>query len=268
MITQVSKKEEAQFKKWAEEFGQKLPENLRNSWTAVVDNDYEGREELKNAWLRQQDYTTKTQELAKEREAVEAEKAAFAQKEQAYQTWYSQANQEYMTQNQKLKQLENALGQTGFVQGQPKSETTPEQKELLGVIAGLHNRIEQIDRGTYNAAVNLSSLAYKAAREGYAFDPAKVVEISTTQNLPLDRAFNEFIAPEREARQKAQLEKEREELREQIKREILSNRPGPDNFGSESPVTERLFATNTAPVSKYDRVNDAVKEFYANYKGD
>lgn len=265
----MSKKEDAQFKKWAEEFAQKLPENLRNSWTAIVDNEYEGREELKNSWLRQQDYTTKTQELAKEREAVEAEKQAFSQKEQAYQSWYQQANQEYMTQAQKIKQLEGALQNTGFVPGQPKSETTPEQKELLGVIAGLHNRIEQIDRGTYNAAVNLSSLAYKAAREGYNFDPAKVVEISTTQNLTLDRAFNEFIAPEREARQKAQFEKEREELKEQIRREVLSStRPGPDNFGSESPVTERLFAQNAAPVSKYDRIAEATKEFYANYKGD
>lgn len=72
------------------------------------DVDYEGKKyrlpkELKDALLRQSDYTRKTQEVADQRRALEAERQTFAQQ--------AQQQQEYIEDFAELKSLEKQLKQ-------------------------------------------------------------------------------------------------------------------------------------------------------------
>lgn len=259
-------KGDAAFKKWAEEFKKKLPDNLQNSWTALVDNDYEGKEDLVGGFLMQQDYTSKTQALAKAREEAEAEKAAlqaeYDRKVAAYQSWYEDANAIYVEQQERLTEMQGRNGD-GNGQGAPSKSPSDELRQQL---QALQSRLDDVDRGTYHTVVGMSKIAHQAAKEGYSFDPEKIVAISTKNRLPLEKAFEEFIGPEKAEREKKALEKQLEDAREAGRREALSNRTSPDAMGSNlaaNPVLETLFKSGQpAQKSNYDLVQAAVKGFY------
>lgn len=271
-------KGKSQFEKWAEEFKSKLPENIRNSWTAVVDNDYEGKDELINSFLMQGDYTRKTQELADARKdlegRLEAERKAAAaeakaQRDAEYQSWYNDANGKYTTMQAKLEGMEKALQAAGYRAGdaEVKPETPPQNDSLLKEMEALKQRIAAVDRGTYNSVISLSTLAHRAAKENLPFAPDEIVKIATTKNVPITQAFDEFVKPEVEKRQKEALEKQLEEAREAGRREALSNRSTPDAMGTPSAtsaVLDKLFndGQKAQKVRDSDLLNEAIKGFY------
>lgn len=267
----MGKKEEERFQKWVEEsWLPSLKPELHNSAKALI-NDETARTELMNGYLRQDDYSKKTAELARAKEELDARlgaerAAAIAARDAEYQQWYQGANAEYLKMQTKADTLEKALTAAGYQPGQPKKETTVEQDELLKQLQGLESRLNAVDRGTYNTVVGMSTLAFRAAKDNYSFDPAKIVEIAQARQMPLERAFEEFIAPEKDARQKAAFEKQLEEAREAGRKEVLSNRPTPDAMGmpTSSPVHDRLFKSQepSAARSQNDIINDAVKGFY------
>lgn len=268
----MGRKEEQAFQKWAKEFAAKLPENLRNSWTAVVENEYEGKEELLNGFLMQRDYTQKSQELAESRRQVEAELQAERAKREAYEqqvnAWYQGVNQEYVTAQTELRELKDKLAHSG---GSPFTRPTVEQTDLLKKIdmlekqnSQLVDHVRKVDTGTFNAVAGLSQLAYKAIKEGYSYDPAEILKISQSKGVPLSTAFDEFTAAERAEKEKKAREAEREQMREELKREILSNRPTPDAMGPDNPVLGALFNRGNGQAgskSDYDIVANAVADF-------
>lgn len=267
----MSKKDEQKFQKWFDE--QWLPSlkpELHNSAKAIF-NDEAARTELMNGFLRQDDYTVKTQELAEARKAAEAEVVAERTRREAYEAqvnqWYAQANQEYVTAQSELRDLKDKLAQTG---GSPSVRPTVEQTDLLKKIealerqnAGLVDHVRKVDTGTFNAVAGLSQLAYKAIKEGYSYDPNEILKISQTKGVPLTVAFDEFTSAERAEKDKKARETEREQMREELKREILSNRPTPDAMGPDNPVLGALFNKQPGSTSKsdYDIVREAVQDF-------
>jgi len=270
----MGKKEEVAFQKWAMEVEQKLPENLRNSWKAVIDNDHPAKEDLIGGFLRQDDYSRKTQELAAARAEFDtklqyerqlAAQSAVEHRNSEINSWYNDVNAKYVAAKTREQQLLAALSGTGFEPEQPKKETTVEQSELIKQIAALQSRVNAVDTGTYNTVISMSKLAHRAAKEGYDFQPDKIVEIAQRNQMPIDRAFEEFIAPEKEARNKAEIEKQLKEAREEGAKSALSNRTSPDSMGMpiSNPITERLFKpSTTGPMSQNALISDAIKGFY------
>lgn len=265
----MGKKEEQKFQKWfEEEWMPSLKPELHNSAKALF-NDEQARTELMNGYLRQTDYTTKTQELADARKQMESELAAERQTRSAYeqqvQSWYTQANTEYVTAQQELAELRGKLAKTGPSFGAP----TMEQSDLLKKIekleqneAKLIDHVRKVDLGALNTVTTLSGLAYRALKEGYSYDPNEILKISQSKNIPLDRAFDEFTASERAEKEKAAREAEREKMREELKREILSNRTTPDAMGPENPVLNNLFGTKQGQSkTDFDIVREAVQDF-------
>jgi len=255
----MSKKDEAAFLKWVDEtWLPSLKPELHNSAKALV-NDDNARTELMNGYLRQDDYTRKTQELAKEREAAEAALAAKAQYEAEVQDWYQKANLVLQEERAQRAALEAQLNSSNGV----KDPQMPNQDELVKQIAALQDHLHKVDRGSYATATALPNLAYRAAKEGYSFDAAKIIEISSTQNLPLETAFEKFIAPEKAERDKEAHLKEIEEIKEQVRREMLSNRTSPDAMGSPMPAAVDHLFNKSDLTNKDTRLNEALKEFYA-----
>lgn len=277
----MAARDEQKFLKWAQDMEAKLPENLRDSWKAVVNNDYVGKEQLVNNFLMQDDYTRKTQALAEERQAMQVEINKANQKVAAYDNWYQSEAPKVEAagrEMQRLAALESALKSTGFnpqqAQAAPQAPTQ-DQAALLREMAALKDHIQKVDRGTFEASVTLPDLAFKAAKEGYSFDSRKIVEISTRTGVPLNAAFDEFIKDEREARNKASFEKQLDEAREAGRRDALSKITPDSQAGvASNPVLDRLFAskqqvdnsgqpTSVPTKSNYDLINKAVQAFHA-----
>lgn len=269
----MSKKDEEKFQKWAKEkFAPLLPENLRNSWTAVIENEYEAKQELMNSFLMQEDYTSKTQKVAKEREELDSRAKEFEAQKQQWQEWYQTANTKAQQLAQREAALQQMLSNSGYQPGQTPQADTDVQAAIKKELADLKQFVTNVDRGAYDASVVLPQLAYRAAKENFSFDPHKIVEIAKRTNQPLQKAFEEFIQPELEARQKADLQKQLDEAREAGKREALSQRPSPDaqnyrGWNDNSAVLDHLFKTPdpTPGARKPDAliVDEAIKEFYA-----
>lgn len=262
----MGKKEEAKFQKWfEEEWLPKLKPELHNSAKAIY-NDETARTEWMNGYLREADYTVKNQELASSRKEMEAQLAAEKVKQAAYEqqvdAWYTQANQEYKTAQAELAKLR---AQNPSKLGAPTMEETELLKrieELAKQNAGLVDHVRKVDAGALNTVTTLSTLAYRAMKEGYSYDPNELIRISQAKNIPLDKAFEEFTASEKAEKDKAAKEAERVALREELTREILSNRATPDRIGPDAPVLSNLFGSKPGqPKSDYDVIRDAVQDF-------
>lgn len=268
----MSKKDEEKFQKWAKDvFLPKLPENLRNSWTAIVENEYEAKPDLMNAFFMQDDYTGKTQKVAKEREELETRQKALEDEKVKWQQWYTEASSKATAVAEREKALIQMLQNTGYVPGQAPQDATPPQDAILKELTSLKQYVARVDKGAYDASVVLPKLAYDAAKENYSFDPVKIVEISTRTGVPLQKAFEEFTAPERQKRAEEVRQKELDEAREAGKREALSTRSSPDatsyrGFAESSAVLDHLFKTPdpTPGAAKPNAVlvDEAIKAFY------
>ncbi len=265
----MAKRDEEKFQKWVEEtWLPSIKPELHNSAKALI-NDETARTELMNGFLRNDDYTKKTTELASARKElesqVEAERTQRINYEAQVNDWYQKANQDYIAQQQELAQLKAKHGVVPPVSGAnvDNAEFVKQLEALKKQNEELVGHVRKVDAGTFNAVTALSGLAYKALKEGYSYDPNAILKISQTKGVPLDVAFNEFTAPERAEKEKAQKEAERAQMREELKKEILSNRPTPDAMGPDNPVLGSLFNRQAAQPLKsdYDVIREAVQDF-------
>lgn len=247
----MAKKDVDKFLKWADEFKSKLPENLHTSWQALLNHE-NAVQELSDGYSRTDDYTRKTQEISRTREELDAAKAAFENEKSQQMNWYTQANQEYQAAVGELQRLR--AGQT---------QTTPApsgaEAAIAAKIARLEAHLQAIDSGTRTAFETLPDLAYRAAKEGYDFNSAKVLETSQRLNIPIPDAYERLIASERAERAQKEMEKKLEEARESGRREALSKQPSPDAFGANAPS----LSWEKAPVlsNEDERLSAAYKTF-------
>jgi hypothetical protein len=262
----LSKADEDKFQQWFEnKWIPALKPELHNSAKALL-NDDTARTELMGGFLRQEDYTQKTQ--------------ALANQQKQWQAWYENANAQFAesvaakeAMAAEAAQLEAIRAQLLGKPEEPVEEPSAYAAKLQADLEALREHLIRVDNGSFHATTALANLGYKAAKEGYSFDANKIVEISKRNNVPLDRAFEEFTAPERAEREKASFEKMKVDMREEVRRELMSNRSTPDSMSSPeaSPVLAALLnrSSSDAPVqpkSANEIANSALQDFMENYR--
>lgn len=256
----MGKREEDKFQRWAQEVAAKLPENLRNSWTAVTQNDYDGREEVMNAFLRQDDYTRKTTDVAKRADELEAARQELESQREQLVNWYQGTNAEYQRMYQEWQQA----------QGQPQTQTHPQYQddqqiaELRREKDALLQKIQEVDKGAWTMATRLSAISHRALKEGYSYDPDAIAAYSARNRVPLETSWEILTANERKQKAEDQIAKRIEDAKEEARRDALSKLPSPDAMGHQVPSSTMVdVIRNQSGISDdHKRREEALKVFY------
>lgn len=252
----MGKREQDQFNKWAKEVAAKLPENLRNSWVAVTDNDYPEREELMNGFLRQEDYTRKTTDLSKRADELESARQELEGQRQQLVDWYQGTNTEY----QRMYSEYNRMNGTDPNRSNASEELQAMKREKDALL----QRIQQVDQGAWTMATQLSALSHRALKDGYSFDPNAIAAYSAKNHVPLETSWEILTREERKAKADEDIQKRIETAREEARREAMSKMASPDSFGNTTPTNSVVdsIRNNTGISDDQKRREQALKDFY------
>lgn len=255
----MAKNDEAKFQKWAKEVAGKLPDNLRNSWTAVTENEYEGRDEVMNAFLRQDDYTRKTTEVSRRADELESARQELESQREQLVGWYHGTNNEYQRMYQEYQRV-NGTPQT-------QTQTQPSADELASLRKDkeeLLQKIRQVDQGAWTMATRLSAISHKALKDGYSYDPDAIAAYSAKNHVPLETSWEILTAAERRQKQDEDIEKKLEAAKEEGRRDALSKIAPPDSFGHTVPTNSMVdvVRNNSGISDDSKRREEALRVFY------
>ena len=261
-------KDDAKYQEWLEkEFLPSVDEGERDKVkAALVEN-----EKAHGAFLRQDDYTRKTQELAKVREQAE-QVLDKAKKVDAYDSWYlTHAKPTYDKVASENERLKKALVDVGLGEGEgddpPAGRSAPTEAQLKK-LEELEARVAQVDTGAFNTMVAMTNLVTRAQKEGIEFDAAAVLDFASRNRISPILAYEEITKDERKARDEKAFDEKLKAAREEGYRQALSKVSSPDYSRDEVvPTVEALFgpsikAQSESPVAdEQARVAEALRVF-------
>lgn len=256
----MASRETEKFRKWAQEVANKLPDNLRNSWVAVTQNDFDGQDELVNAFLRQDDYTRKTTSLSKEQQKLQERAEELEAERSQLVDWYNQANSQHQALYNEYMQLRN-----GNPSHRQQDTAVDQMAALKREKDELLQRIRQVDQGAWTMATRLSALSHRSLKEGYSFDPDAIAAYSAKNQVPLETAWEALTADERRQKQEEDVNKRIEAAKEEARKDALSKISPPDSFGrsySSEPSMVDAIRSNSGVSNDHQRQSEALKAFY------
>lgn len=253
------------YQEWLSDFVEGLPEGQRDTVREALK-----QEKAKDAFLRQADYTRKTQELKKARE--DADKVLHkANKVDAYDKWYEeQAKPAVARAVEEAQRLRAQLVDAGLADATPGTATSPVVPQAVQQkLQDLERRVNLVDSGAFNTITALTQLAYKAAKENFEFDPQAVLTHAHNNQINPLTAYEQLTEPQRKEREQKALDEKLKKAREEGAREALSkvHTPGFMHERGESAATiDALFAQKEgvkSPVAAENtRVEAALAAFH------
>lgn len=272
----MKQKTEAEYKAWINEVESKITDPARKAaFKTLVEGD-EGFEVFGGS-LREADYykrlhehTAESKKLEEQARTLEDERKKFDASVTQVATWWEQ---EKPARTKLEKEAQTLRAQLGAAQEQlreyglddPSKDVTPTQKggggsdDLREEIKFLKASLVKVDQTLPGILKDMSKVLYTGIKEGYEFDPEKVIENSITKGVDLFSSFESMTADQRTKRAAEQHAKELEKAKEEGRREALSKLPDPMNLRMPGPTS--LDVITATPLSQQDRVASAVKEF-------
>lgn len=221
-------------------------------------SDESVKTKLREGVLARAEFSSQMDSLRAEREAFTNEVTEARQKIDGWQRWYGETTQEYATTVDKLKKYQDEFGD--LTDGQQRREAakvgmTPEEFQKA-----MNEQLQQHDVASLKFMDDLTEIKI-SHRENFKekLDTSKVYEIAGAKGLPLDAAYNEYIADRVEEKRNKDFEERLRVAKEEGAREALSAR-GLPVVSNNSDLTHVLDIKD-APRSSTDRVAAAVAAF-------
>ncbi len=259
----MARKDDDAYNSWLEEeFLPSVSEDQRDFLkTALVSN-----EKAKSGFLRQSDYTRKTKELSEVRK--EAERVLDrARKVDAYDQWYeTHAKPTVLGYQTEIQRLKSALTELG---GEPGDAGTPHNGADSKRVDEIERRLALVDSGALNTITAMTTLAMRAAKDGFDFDAEELLERASRNRVSPIAAYDEMTKPLREERERKALEERLKKAEDEGYRKALSKFSSPDvSRNDESvPTLDALFGTKApgtgnAVQTESARVAEALQVFH------
>lgn len=223
---------------------------------------------LRESVLARADYSSKMDEVAKTRKDMDTYLAQERQKIDGWQKWYGDATKEVATVAEQLERYREQFG-----------ELDPQQQRQVARQAGMTT--EQFDAqinkrlmeefNKHNSAIakfanDLTDIKIEH-RERFKerLDTDSLYKIAGEKNLPLDVAYDVFIADRVEALDKSNRADELKRAREEGAREALAQHRLPTL--TSAPTMTHVLDVVDAPRTSTDRVKAAVASYYGKSQG-
>lgn len=272
----MKQKTEAEYKAWINEVESRLttPEK-KAAFKALVEGE-EGME-LFGGHLREADYyrrlnehTAESKKLEDATRQLEDERAKFSQNVREVASWYEQEKPRKAALEQEAKALRAQLSaaqaqlQEYGLEDPSRDVRTPksgkvDEDDLREEIKVLKASLVKVDQTLPGILKDMSRVLYTGIKEGYEFDPEKVIDHSINKGVDLFSSFETLVSDQRAKRAEEQRQKEIEKAKEEGRREALSKLPDPTRIRLQAPAS--LENITAAPVTQQDRVSAAVKDY-------
>lgn len=247
------KKEDEAYEKWAQEIKAKIPTEAQTHVDALLGTD--AGKELFRGSLREADYYQRLNALHEDRNK-------FLEIAAEQNTWFEQVNKEY-------KEMAARVGNSVA----DPSDVTPPSSQGGGIDPAFLNElrdklkaVEALDRSLPAVLGQMSTIAMRAAKEGFDVEPTQVIDFATKNRMDPLSAYNYLTADEREKRAAKEREKELASAREEGRKDALKNLQSPDRISHQSALTPQLdglFSGKQIDLSdRKQREAAAMKEWF------
>jgi hypothetical protein len=213
---------------------------------------------LKESVLARADYSQSMDDLKTSRAEMESFLAAEKQKIAGWQEWYTKSSTEYTTTVDKLKRYQEEFGDlddAGQRREAAKHGLTPEEfEQKLGA------ELTKREAAYLKFADDLTDLKIEHRQKfGEKLDTGALYKIAGEKSLPLDVAYNVFIADKEAELRKKDFDEQLTKAKEEGAREALAKHNLPVLSNDSSVV--HVLDVKDAPRSSNDRVSAAVAGF-------
>lgn len=219
---------------------------------------------LKESVLARADYSASMDALKKEREDLQTYLAAEKQKIDGWQTWYGNATTEFAQMAKEVQAYRDEFGELNTAdkrRAAAQAGLTPEQFEQK-----LNEELQRRETAYMKFMDDLSDLKMEH-RERFKerLDTSAVYKIAGEKSLPLDVAYDIYIADRVEADRKTAYEADMKKAREEGAREALAKHNLPV-VPSTSDIRVHTLDAKDVPTTSRERVSAAVSAFLGGNK--
>lgn len=242
---------------------------VKAAWEKVLAGDEEDLRKVFRGGIREKKLYDELNKLNEERTAFQASRQEWDKYETDFRAEYGRMESEVKALKEDLKNKEKSFRAAGLedeadelaarrkaVSDNIDSENIKKElSELRSFKATAEKQLGQLSVGAPAFTATFSKYARKFDKEGFVFDEEKVLG-KVLNGTPVEQAFEDEVAPQREEKRKAETEKEISRRVEEAKKEMQTRtstldgiRPTVGIFGSEGtskPGSKLLEARNAA----------------------
>jgi hypothetical protein len=225
-----------------------VPDDRRQTLEEVLSLDTVNSK-LREGVLARSDYSRSMDALREERQALEREVAEARTKIEGWQVWYNDATRDYAEMQSRLNSYETEYGE---LEGRRQNFLTKEE-----YTAELGRRLEERDQLAIRFADVLTDLKLDhKAQFGEKLNTNELITYAQRQGLPLEVAYERFVAPRVDEMRKQEYEENLKKAREEGAREYAAQHQLPV---SPSPAQPHALDLNqSVPANSGERVRAAV----------
>ncbi len=261
-------KTEAEYQEWVKEVAAKVPDEQKAAFDSFMTGSI--GMELFGGHLRQSEFHRRLTEVHTEKQALEAQRASFAQDVSSMDEWFqaeSPKNQRLVAERDKLRaeaeSMRERLVELGLEEAAPKVKPArvADEPDVRREIQALQQRIAMMDQALPAMLADYGTVMKSALKDDLEFDPKQLIALSMEKSVPLPQAMEMLTAKERGERAQKANEAAIEKAREEGRREALSQRGSPDYMKRSGPTVLDAIKEGK-PSNSQDRVDASVQMYY------
>lgn len=220
----------------------------------LISKDERAMTKLRAGVLAQSEFNSQMDALRSEKEQMQSYLQEQNQKIAGWQSWYGDATQQF---KQMQDQLSAYQSEYGDLDGNQKSRISPEDLDKR-----MNEQFQYREQAYMKFMDDLTDLKVEH-RERFKekLDTKAVFDISAERKLPLDVAYEIFVADKREAQRKAEVEAQIQAARDEAVREYASKHKLPMLDSNPSYPAVHVVDAQNVGTNQRDRVQAAVDAF-------
>lgn len=253
----MSKKEDENFQKWAEELSQQVEEDEQEAFGEWIQT--KSAREAYRGYLRESEFHRRLNEMNDRKEELD-------QLQQELKDWYEEQapkNDALLKERDELRAQLAELGAGGPPAAAEKKELPITAQELEEIKAKAA-KVDVLDKLLPAVLGDMSLVLRDMQKNNFDVDPREVIQYSLKQGVEPYRAYEILTRDERQKRYEAAQEQEKKKWFEEGRRSALASN-SPDHLQPSGPsVVDYLQGLNKPDAKapeRADRVNAAMKEF-------
>jgi hypothetical protein len=230
-----------EFDQWLQKLAEEADDTVKEHVRAVASNE-KAKNYIKSAFMAHDDYTKKTQELAKQRQDLEGSVEKL-------RTWYASEGPKNQYLNAQLAAKEKELAEVKerakkLLDAAPQGDDTPPQTVDPEKFVSreeydkLVNTVKGFDVNALRFNVDMAKVIRKSQKEGFDVEPDAVYQFAAQNKVTLTDAYEALTSEDRAKRQEQEIEARIKKATDEAVKSALTKHSLPDNPGRDTAAPQ------------------------------
>jgi hypothetical protein len=247
--------EDAGFSKWLNELkGTVEDESVKTSIDNLLQNE-KAKNFIKSGYMAHQDYTQKTQELARNRQAMEDRVAKLQQWFETESPKNTMLASQLAAREQELAALQEKIELLGSEESKGDSSMSdnnfdPEKFVRREDYDQLASTVKAFDQNALAFNLDLAEVQNRMRKEGFDLPIKNVYAYSAQNKVDLVTAYEDLTAKDRQSQYEQFLAAKLQEARDEGYKSALSKHNLPDSAGNDAPLVTQIAEGLNDPAKR------------------